>query len=286
MLACVASASLRELADDVERAPRPGRGKGADGSVLRGSFDAGGWRVQTWERAREPGVTSRDSMLVDVRPGRLRLAVIDGVTPTEATPTWVGVDGAIWAAATVRSALLAHVPLEACALAANAALRAIGPMPSPRDRPQACFAAADLAGDGAELLRAGDCEAWVEQDGGWRRMFPREIDTPVERARMEQWTREHPDRAFLDYDRARPERDDIWTTSAVGRLPRPILQRETIANCSALLLATDGARLSQAALTHLPGWLERIDEHQRRTPVSAWETGADDVTVVRARRRS
>lgn len=225
-------------------------------------------------------------MLVDLRADRLRLAVIDGVTPTDATPAWVGVDGAIWAAATVRSALLARVALDACAHAANAALRTHGPVPSPRDRPQASFAAVDLASDGAEVLRAGDCEAWVERDGVWQRVFPRQIDTPAERTRMERWTREHPGRSYLEYDRARPEREDIWTTSAVGRLPRVMLQGETIANCSALVLATDGARLSEGALSDLPEWLERIAEHQCRVPVSAWETGADDVAVIHARRRS
>ncbi|HSD75974.1 MAG TPA: hypothetical protein VLA98_01170 [Solirubrobacteraceae bacterium] len=253
--------------------------------MLRGTFETGGWRVETWEQAREPGVASRDGLLVDARERGLRLAVVDGVTPTDATPAEAGVDGAVCAAALVRAALLARAGLQDCALAANAALRARGAVPTPRDRPQAAFAAADVSGRGAELLRGGDCEAWVERDGRWERIFPQVIDTAAERARMEAWTRAHPGRPFLEYDRARPEGDDVWTTSALGRLPRPLLQSAAIASCSSLVLATDGARLSEAALDALPAWLERIGEHQRRRPASAWEGGADDVAVLRARRR-
>jgi hypothetical protein len=253
--------------------------------MLRGTFETSAWVVETWERPREPGVASRDGLLVDPRPGALRLAVIDGVTPTDATPGHAGVDGGIWAAATVRSALLARVALETCALAANAALRATVPVPSPRDRPQASFAGADLADVRAEFVRGGDCEVWVQRHRDWERIFPREIDTPVERERMERWTQENPSRPYLDYDRARPESKGIWTSTALGRLPHPTLQAETVRSYSAVVLASDGARLHEEALAALPEWLESIDEHQRGRPVSAWEGGADDVAVIRARRR-
>jgi len=254
--------------------------------VLRGTYESGPWRVDTWERPREPGVASRDAILVDPRPDRLRIVAIDGVTPTFATPAVAGIDSAIWAASIVRSTLLAHLPLEACAHAANAALRASGPVESPRDRPQAAFVAADLMGEGVELLRAGDCEAWVQHNEHWERVFPREIDTAAERARMEQWTTAHPDRPYLEYDRARPEAYDIWTTSALGRLPRPILQVQTLVRCARLVVATDGARLNEGALVALGDWLDRIDEHQQDNPVSRWEAGPDDMAVVSAWRRS
>lgn len=253
--------------------------------MLRAEFEAGGWRVQTWEKPRAPGLASRDSLLVDLQPARLRVAVIDGVTPTVQTPSWAGVDGAIWAAATVRAALIAHATLGDAAAVANDALRMIGPVPSSRDRPQASFAAADVTDGGVTLLRAGDCEAWIEIDGGWQRMFPREIDTADERERMKRWTREHPDRPYLEYDRARPERDDIWTTSAVGRLPEVQLQGTSAASGLGLVLATDGARLSEEALRDLPRWLEAIDVHQRNTPVSQWETGSDDLALIHVKRR-
>ena len=241
--------------------------------------------METWECPREPGVASRDGLLIDPRPDRLRLAVVDGVTPTPFTRGRAGVDGALWAMSVVRAALLARAQVETCALAANAELRE-GTVSSPRDRPQATFAAVDLDADGATLVRAGDCEAWLERGGGWSRVFPREIDTPAERARMEQWTREHPERPFMDYDRGRPEGEDIWTTIGLGRLERPLLQTDALATCAAVVLATDGARLDEAALDALPEWLEQIAEVQRDRPASRWERGADDVAVIRARRRA
>ena len=52
-----------------------------------------------------------------------------------------------------------------------------------------------------------------------------------------------------------------------------------------LVLATDGARLSEEALRDLPRWLEAIDVHQRDTPVSQWETGSDDLALIHVKRR-
>lgn len=133
------------------------------------AFEADRWSIETWDQARRPGAVSRDALLVHCCPGRLRLAVIDGVTPTECIPEYAGVDGAIWAAALVRASLLADSHLDACATAANGALRAAGGVPSPRDRPQASFLAADLSDGGVELVRAGDCEAWTRVPEGWLR---------------------------------------------------------------------------------------------------------------------
>jgi hypothetical protein len=254
--------------------------------MLRGTFETSAWEIETWESPREPGVPSRDTLLVDPRPDGLRLAVIDGVTPTEQTPGRAGVDGGIVAAATVRAALLARAPIATCALAANKALREQEPVPSPRDRPQASFAAADLTAGGAELVRGGDCELWVWSGHTWERIFERTIDTPAERARMERWTQENPDRPYLEYDRARPEADGIWISSALGRLPQPTLQTRMLTSCDGLVLATDGARLDEEALKTMPEWLYGIGEHQRDRPVSQWEGGADDVAVIRARRRT
>lgn len=251
--------------------------------MLHGRFAIGEWLVETWERSRDPGEVTRDAVLVDPRPGTLRIAAIDGVTPTAATPEFAGVDGAVWAASLVRAALLAHRPLEACAAAAHDALRALGRPPSPRDRPQASFAAADLDADGVHLLRAGDCEAWCEGSGAWQRVFPQQIDTPEERARMLRWTRDHPDLPFIEYDRARPEAGDIWTTSALGRLPRPTLQARHLDGCRELVLATDGARLQPWSLPTLDDWLGGMTAHQQQFAVSRWETGPDDLAVIRIR---
>lgn len=253
--------------------------------MLHGVFSAGPWLVETWERSRAGGATSRDAVLVDPRPGALRVAVIDGVTPTAATPRFAGVDGAVWAAAVVRAALLARRPLPACAAAAHDALRATGQPPCSRDRPQACVAAADLDPDGVHLLRAGDCEVWLPGPDGWRRAFARRIDTDQERARMLRWAREHPELPFLEYDRARPETSGIWTTAALGRLPQPTLQARRLRHCRELVVATDGARLRPQALRALPDWLGRMDAHPGGYPASPWETGPDDLAVVRVRSR-
>ncbi len=255
---------------------------GGQGEVmLHGSSTIGEWLVETWERSREPGAVPRDAVAEDPRPGALRVAVIDGVTPTDATPPSAGADGAVWAASGMRDALLARRPLEVCASAAHEALRASGATPSPRYRPQVSFAAADLGADGVHLLRAGDCEAWREGPDGWLRLFPQQIDTPEERARMLRWAREHPDRAFLEYGRTRPEHGGIWGTCALGRLPHPSLQSRHLSECWQLVLATDGARRQSVSLLALEVWLGQMNAHQREYPVSRWETGPDDLAVVR-----
>lgn len=128
-----------------------------------------GWRVEVWER---PSGTARSQdahlLLPDPAGRRLRVAVLDGVTPTDDCRAAVGVDGAMYAAAIARLALQHHERrLEPCIVAANDHLYDARVARS-RDQRQTCVTAADIRPDGSiELVRAGDCEAWARTDRGW-----------------------------------------------------------------------------------------------------------------------
>src|ERR1700754_3724897 len=105
-----------------------------------------GWQVEAWEEASGDSAASEDGQLVLPDPAgqRLRVAVLDGVTPTRDTRSVVGVDGAMYAAAVARLALQDVArPLEECVLAANAHLfsASIG---CSRDQAQTCVTAADV----------------------------------------------------------------------------------------------------------------------------------------------
>lgn len=81
-------------------------------------------------------------------------------------------------------------------------------------------------------------------------------------------------------------RQEAWTSTAVGRFPRPVLQRFTACEASELVLASDGARLTAAVLDDLPTWLAALRrwEHGRADLRAASGKVHDDVTVLRLRR--
>src|ERR687888_2716570 len=128
-----------------------------------------GWRIETWEQP-SGDARSQDAQLIWPDPGtpRLRVAVLDGVTPTRDCRSVVGVAGRMYAAAVARLALQRSggEPGD-CLLDANRHLpdRTV---PRSRDQAQTCVTAADVFPDGrVDMVRAGDCDAWARTADGW-----------------------------------------------------------------------------------------------------------------------
>jgi hypothetical protein len=248
-----------------------------------------GWRVESWEQA-SGSAGSQDAKLVWLDPTvGLRVAVLDGVTPSLRCRPVAGVDGAMYAAAVVRLALqrTGGAPDE-CVLAANGHLHDPA-LARSRDQMQACVTVADLSPDGhVEVVRAGDCEAWARTEEGWVSFGSGTALTADVERHWTDWQRRHPcvsrdvrhdaEERFL----GRPE---AWTSTAVGRFGAPLLQGFSADGVRELVLATDGARLSEPVLDDLPAWLGGLRrwEHQRSDLGRAAEKVHDDVTVLRLR---
>jgi hypothetical protein len=248
-----------------------------------------GWRVESWEQA-SGSAGSQDAKLVWPDPTvGLRVAVLDGVTPSLRCRPVAGVDGAMYAAAVVRLALqrTGGAPDE-CVLAANRHLHDPA-LARSRDQMQACVTVADLSPDGhVEVVRAGDCEAWARTQEGWVSFGSGTALTAAVEADWTDWQRRHP-RVSRDMRHDAEERflgrPEAWTSTAVGRFGAPLLQRFSADGVRELVLATDGARLSQPVLDDLPAWLGELRrwEGQRGDLGRAAEKVHDDVTVLRLR---
>jgi serine/threonine protein phosphatase PrpC len=247
-----------------------------------------GWEIQSWELA-SGSAASQDAKLVWPDPaGRcLRLAVLDGVTPSQGCRPVVGVDGAMYAAAIARLALQhAERPLEECVLAANRHVhdRALA---RSRDQAQTCVTAADVFPDGrVEVVRAGDCEAWARTADGWVSMGSGDALTPSTAAAWDEWQRRHAtaSRAVRhDAEERILGSPQAWTSTAVGRFPEPVLQRFALDGVSELVLASDGARLSEPVLRDLSSWLGGLRDWERERAHLGLAAGKvhDDVTVLR-----
>jgi hypothetical protein len=247
-----------------------------------------GWRVQAWEQPCGRGA-SEDAQLVWPDPGGgwLRVAVLDGVTPTRACRGVVGVAGAMYAAAVTRLALQRPGSgLRECVLAANEHLHDRG-LARSRDQAQACVTAADVYPDGrVVLVRAGDCEAWARTARGWVALGSGSALSAPARVAWDEWQERHPG-ASRALRHAGEEgvlgRPEAWTSSAVGRFARPVLRGFSLAGVSELVLASDGARLSERVLEDLPGWIGGLRgfERERAHLARAGEKLHDDVTVLR-----
>jgi hypothetical protein len=249
------------------------------------------WQVESWEQP-SGHAGSQDAKLVwqDPTAGRLRVAVLDGVTPSQGCRTVVGVDGAMYAAAMVRLALQRPGgALDQCVLEANHHLHdpSLG---RSRDQTQTCVTAVDLFPDGhVEVLRAGDCEAWARTEQGWVALGSGTALTADVAAAWGEWQ-------VRNAGVSRAERHDgeerflgrphAWTSTALGRFDPPVLERFTADGVLELVLASDGARLSEPLLDDLPSWLGGLRrwEADRGHLGRAAEKVHDDVTVLRLRR--
>ena len=250
-----------------------------------------GWHVETWEQP-SGAAPSQDAQLVwpDPAATRLRVAVLDGVTPTRRCRDVVGVPGAMYAAAVTRLALQrVGSGLTDGLLAANRHLHDPAVARS-RDQAQTCVTAADVLPDGrVDVVRAGDCEAWARTAAGWQQLGTGTALTRVVDAAWQHWQDANP---RVDRDRRHDAeerflgRADAWTATALGRFAQPVLPTFSLSGVTELILASDGARLSERALDDLAGWLAGLREweQRRRHLWRAAEKPHDDVTVVRLTR--
>jgi hypothetical protein len=250
-----------------------------------------GWLVETWEQPSGADA-SQDAQLVwpDPTAERLRVAVLDGVTPTRRCRDVVGVPGPIYAAAVTRAALQrAGSGLTDGLLAANGHLHDPAVARS-RDQAQTCVTAADISPDGRiDVVRAGDCEAWARTAAGWQHLGTGSALTRATDAAWQRWQDGNP---RVDRDRRHDAEEhflghaDAWTSTALGRFERPVLRTFSLSGVTELVLASDGARLRERVLGDLADWLAglRTWERRRRHLWRAAEKAHDDVTVVRLTR--
>lgn len=145
------------------------------------------------------------------------------------------------------------------------------------------------APNAAHLVRAGDCEAWVLRDGIWRRVFPRQVLREPYLTRWRLWEGNHGETGTLERSAAEDEIlpvPDAWRTCAVGRSPTVLLEQRVVRDCESLVLSSDGARLTSAALADLPAWLANLRTWEAtHAQVAVTARGGvkvhDDVTVIR-----
>ena len=247
-----------------------------------------GWRIEAWEQP-SGDAASQDAHLVwpDAGTSRLRVAVLDGVTPTRQCRDVVGVAGPMYAAAVARLALQRPGgDLADSLLAANRHLHD-DTVARTRDQAQACVTAADIFPDGrVEVVRAGDCDAWARTADGWVPLgCGTALSAPVGAA-WDEWQARNP-QVSRDVRHDAEEhflgRRDAWTSTALGRFEIPTIRTFTLEGVHELVLASDGARLSERALDELPTWLGGLREWERTRAGRrrAAEKVHDDVTVVR-----
>lgn len=257
--------------------------------MIRGTLEAGDFIIDLWEDPAGSSHPSQDAALVTHRNGVLRVAAIDGCSLSRSLPQAPTIDGGLWAAAMVRTALLAaEAPVDALR-AANATLHNPS-VRTPRDLPQACVVVADLVHPSPRVVRAGDCEAWVGQGRAWKRLFDREIRTAASAKEFRSWTEAHPEATADERYDAEVEiwaSSSAWHTAAIGRFPEVMPQTCDLPDFDELVLATDGARLDSDRLPILDAWLRglRIWERDNLHPRAGGKIH-DDFVVLRARRRS
>lgn len=211
------------------------------------------WVIDAWEEPARDDRISQDELLVLETSTRLRVAVIDGVSPPAATPSEAGVDGAVWAAGVVRTSLHSTAPIRKCLAKANALLFQEG-LPKAH-RPAATVAVADIGRRGVRCGRAGDAEIWELRD---------------------KWAPVFSGRPFAK------NRPGQRLSGAIGHWPELILEQATRPTPRALVLASDGARLSLRALHDLEDWLGDLRRWERRRHNA--RKPHDDITVVRLQR--
>jgi hypothetical protein len=247
-----------------------------------------GWQVESWEQP-SGRAGSQDAKLVwpDPALGRLRVAAVDGVTPSLRCRTVAGVDGAMYAAAIVRLALQrTDAALDRCVLAANSHLHDPA-LARSRDQTQACVTAVDVFADGhVEVVRAGDCEAWARTEEGWVALGTGSALTPAVVAEWADWQRRNAGigrDVRHDAEERFLGRRDAWTSTALGRFASPVLQRFAADGVLELVVASDGARLSERVLDDVPSWLGELRDWEDQRAHLGWaaEKVHDDVTVLR-----
>lgn len=211
------------------------------------------WEVAIHERSSGYSHCSQDGALATVINGHLRLAALDGVTPSPKTVRIGDVDGAVWATG-VCSTMLAGsaAPLMESVEAANSVLHDSAIVES-RDQRQVAVAVADVSSTsecgGAEitLVRAADAVAWVKIGQVWSRVFDEDALTEEARSALTQWIAARPGVSVLDQMEAEETylgSPEAWKSAALGRFFDIKVETAHFPCVSELLLATDGAEIA------------------------------------------
>lgn len=221
-----------------------------------------GLRLTAHIGSRAADRRSQDALLAVEYPGCIILAVADGVTPTDQTPTVDGIDGARYAAYTVLHHV-AHAPPDADPERVLRTVNALlldefGPRVRndlhPRDRPQTAvtIASVRLTADGhvarLDLARAGDCDLWVCRKSAWTLETPTPLLTNGPRRALRRWDALHPGASVQDRIRVEKrllDHPSRWNLAALGRFKRPKTETATIEEpVDLIVLTTDGADIS------------------------------------------
>ncbi len=252
--------------------------------------DVGADRVdaKVWESASGCAPTSQDAwMAASVGPDRLRLAALDGITPTLRTPRVHGLDGAAWAARFTAAVLANPAPVRDALDDANAALVSQFDAARLRDRPHTAVSVAEIGIDAVTITVAGDCQAFIASNGRWREVFGGPLFDEQTRTEWTRWRAEHPDADPVEdvadgYDAilASPH---VWRATPIGMFREPHYQQVSVRrqDCDGLVVASDGARLTPDRLTDLEGWLAALREWETREHAHDYKPH-DDVTVIAA----
>lgn len=247
-------------------------------------YHVGPYLIELWEESTAPGRLSQDASLVRAIGHKVRLAAIDGVTPLPITPSRLGLDGAVFAAQLVRTALQSPEPIEQAARRANEALHDPD-LRHVRGQSSATMIAADITEGAVELVRGADCAAFVLRDGRWQALFVGDARRPEVADVWRRWLNENPDVDWLAKQEQQNEiwgRPEAWQSSPVGYFPQPFFEQATLEwPFQALIMTTDGAELNEARCADLEGWLDGLCAHGHRTRETPTAPGHGDLTVLR-----
>jgi len=249
--------------------------------------------VDVWSSASGRGVTSQDAWLVAPMPGRVRLAALDGITPTAATPSVGGLDGAAWAARVAAATLEAPVPAHEALARANAFLLEHHGVGLLRDRPHTMAAVADVVtvGGGAslEVTVAGDCQVFVDDGDGWLELCGGPLLTDEARRRWRVWHDANPGAHPVEgvagaYERLLAD-PAVWRTTPVGLFDDLALARahRDPGSWRQVVVASDGARLTDASVGRLSEWLAGLRRNEAVEHAGAFKPHDDVVVVVSGR---
>jgi hypothetical protein len=241
-----------------------------------------------WESASGCAATTQDAWVVaDVGANRLRLAALDGITPTRETPSEHGLDGAAWAARFTAAILASPIPVRDALIDANRALVGRFGAARLRDRPHTMAAVAEIGASAIEFTVVGDCQAFVAANGGWSELFGGPLFDANTRDRWARWRADHPGADPVDdiadgYDEilASPQ---AWRSTPIGLYAQPHFEHVSIdrQDCDAVVVASDGARLTDERVVELDGWLEGLRAREEHEHAHEYKPH-DDVVVIAA----
>jgi hypothetical protein len=214
--------------------------------------------TSTWMEPRLPGGVPLDAVTVEHNAGVVRLIAADPAVNT-ALSTFAS-DG-VTARDIVLSAAAAGGSPSAIA---NRAQQQMRTAPGVWSGPTACVAVADFdpATGVVSATRFGDCTVWVKDASSWRRLFPDDCLFPAGR---QHWLSETagmtvPDgmskETFFCQVQTRVLADVAWWRSTpVGMFDTVKAEMASAVGVTAVVVTTDGARVSPDNVSDLSGWL-------------------------------